>query len=241
MERRLLLQGLVGAVAFFAASGNRVMASSVCGQAIPDFWQISLSRADMPFTFTDAYRLHSDNVLEFASWSDQHQVTELADHVRLSDGAAQSFRNIVTRRLDGTDVAGDDGAIAGRAASYLEVGAYAGGQTLHSAITDIPRDVADFIAGVRSRLPVRAPGSGTSGHHVWTKPVGMSPVIDLDLAVGDCSGPVSRAVAEGLTTPRLLTRLTGGAERYLSGDLSARMEFVAKLSSGFAAFGVLRA
>lgn len=239
MERRLLLlQGLVGAVAFFAASGNRAMASSVCGQAIPDFWQISLSRSDMPFTFTDSYRLHADNMLEFASWSDQHQVTELADPVLLSDGAAQSFRNIVTRRHDGADAAGDGGAIAGRAGSYLEVGAYAGGQVVHSAITDIPQNVADFIAGVRSRLPVRAPGSG---HRVWTKPVGMSPVIDLDLAGGDCSGPVARAVAEGLTAPRLLTRLTDGAERYLSGDLSARMEFVAKLSSGFAAFGVLRA
>lgn len=235
MERRWFLKGLVATAALGSAVGSKAMASAACGQSIPDFWQISMSHSDMPHTFTDAYRLHSDGMLEYAGWSDQRQVIEVADPVRLSDSGQESFRALVNRRFDGTG----NTDIAGRPASGIEVSAFAGGKTVHSAASGDVEEAVEFVASLKSKLPARAPGAGI---YVWTKPISFSPLVDLDLGQDDCSGDVARAVVEGLTGPRLLAPVKGGgAERYLSGDLSARMEFVAKLTSGYAAFGVLRA
>ncbi len=209
-------------------------ASTACGDVVPDFWQITLSRSDMPFTFTDAYRLHADGVLDFASWSSQREVQGVAGPVRLSESGARSFRAIATRRFTGT--ASDERA--GRAAEGLEVGAYTAAGAAQSATDAVPDDVRGFLGSLKAKLPVTAAAPGT---YVWTRPVAYSPLVDLDLAQGGCDGPVARAVADGLTAPRLLVPLASGAERYLTGDLSGRMEFVARLDSGFAAFGILRA
>lgn len=238
MDRRVFLKSAFFAGAAATMTGGAAVAGEVCGRDVAQFHQISISTSDLPFVFTHAYRLNAAGHLQYAKWSNQHRLSSVADPVAVAADTAAAFRDIVGRRLrSGLRLFSRGPDRADRPATGIELGAYVAGKTIYASKNDIPKDVADFLAGLDRQLAATAPRPGA---YVWTKPVARS-VVDIDLRGGDCGSDIGNAISESLRTANLLMRVETGFEAYLSGDLANRNEFGARFDTGFAAYGVVQA
>ncbi len=210
-----------------------------CGSTGGAKWQISLADLDLPFINYTSIRLDDQNRAHSALWTNRRILKGVSDIVTLGEAQAAQFRELVNRRRS----SGFFGFFRRRDKSRAQQGGgiefsrIDAGGTWSRSSDSISSESEGRLTDLLKALPLGRP---KAGKYVWTKFLSGVGRTDINLR-DDCDTAIKRAVSQSLQSVRIVAPISQGYEHYFEGEYSARFEFGARLTNGYAGYGVIQA